>query len=285
MSAVTNTLAVLVCVWILVYITVYIYYFNSEDSQFNSSAPLIFNNLEKFETKLKSGINDLEGYAKDRIDSFDQRLRFGNNGMNFVTEEEKLKALAASDPNSTNFLVGILNSRKGPGIFSAPHCDASIQSVLQTGRIGEASIIMAIRNERVFDIVRSLQSIIVNSPTNMLENIIVVDDHSDAPLPGNELWDSFFEHSIAAWLKDGKKKFKLERLSGFSGPVAAKTKGLNLLSALIGDHASETHMVVFLDAPSVVSNNWLVPLHSSLIKYPHSAVYPAIDILVNNDDI
>ena len=41
-------------------------------------------------------------------------------------------------------------------------------------------------------------------------------------------------------------------------------------------------MIVFLDSYAVVSPYWLVPLVSTLTRYPQSIVYPTIDILTSN---
>jgi hypothetical protein len=80
-----------------------------------------------------------------------------------------------------------------------------------------------------------------------------------------------------------RKLLKIVRLSGHSGTAYAKNRGAqearSLLSAGGVTVDPAEHALVFLDAHAIVSPYWLLPLASTLSRYPNALVYPVLDIL------
>lgn len=70
---------------------------------------------------------------------------------------------------------------------------------------------------------------------------------------------------------------RIVRLSAHSGTTFAKNRGFEEVLSQSND--PQHHAVVFLDAHCIVSPHWLVPLASTLSRYPKALVYPTLDTL------
>lgn len=107
-----------------------------------------------------------------------------------------------------------------------------------------------------------------------LKNIILVDDFSYEPISAWPEWGA-----LKAELSALKDALTIVRLNYHSGTAHAKNRGVDEVQKKIGGDSADNHGVVFLDAHSIVSPQWLVPLASSLSRYPKALVYPVNDIL------
>ena len=113
----------------------------------------------------------------------------------------------------------------------------------------------------------TLRSVIKNSGSALRE-IIVVDDASKEDIRG--LWNNWKDVQEEA--KKNGVNLVLHRFSQRQGVALAKTKGANLVN-------KDSSTLVFLDAHSIVSPDWLTPLLHTLQQNPNSFVYPAIDVI------
>ena len=114
--------------------------------------------------------------------------------------------------------------------------------------------------------IATVTSILKNSG-GVLKEIIVVDD---ASIEDVSLWGEW--KKIREEMKSSGVTLVIHRMSQRQGVALAKAKGASLVNK-----ASST--LVFLDAHSIVSKNWLTPLLKTLQQNPNSVVYPAIDVI------
>lgn len=126
-----------------------------------------------------------------------------------------------------------------------------------------ASVIMCFYNEHLSTLIRSINSVIVKTPSQYLKEIILVDDASDL----RDLQDEL-ERRVKE-LKSSKK-IKILRNS--------KREGL-IRSRVFGARNATADTLIFLDSHIEVNKDWIQPL-LHLIKHNRSAIaVPIIDII------
>lgn len=125
------------------------------------------------------------------------------------------------------------------------------------------SVIIIFHNEAWTVLLRTVQSVINESPSQFLEEVILVDDASDKDYLGKPLDDY-----VA-----GNEKVKLIRLRERSGLIVAR---------IAGSDAAKGEVVLFLDSHCEVITGWLEPLLDVLDKNPKASVVPIIETI--NDE-
>lgn len=122
---------------------------------------------------------------------------------------------------------------------------------------------MCFYNEHLMTLLRSINSVLTKTPSNILKEIILVDDYSEI----GDLQDEL-ETEIVRLNTDNK--IRLIRNS--------KREGL-IRSRVYGARNSTGDVLIFLDSHIEVNMNWIQPLLSR-IKYNNSTlVMPVIDII------
>ena len=145
--------------------------------------------------------------------------------------------------------------------FLTEECEQKISSLYYDNvKISSTAVIIPVRNEAKDDVLRTVKSVISNSG-HELASIIVVDDSSTYPVM---LWTEWKDPVMTQYVK-------IIRTPHRRGVAGAKKVGV--------DNAGSVDVVVFLDAQTVVSKNWLYSLVGLLDKHPHSIVYPMIDVI------
>ncbi|XP_037973029.2 polypeptide N-acetylgalactosaminyltransferase 3 [Plutella xylostella] len=104
-----------------------------------------------------------------------------------------------------------------------------------------ASIIIVFHNEAWSTLMRTVMSVILRSPSNLLKEIILVDDASDRLYLGREL-----DEAVASL-----PQVSVLRSAARAGLVAARLRGAS---------RAQGHVLVFLDAHCEVTTGWLEPL-------------------------
>lgn len=136
----------------------------------------------------------------------------------------------------------------------------------RTTKLPTTSVVFVFYNEPLSTLLRAMHSVLNRTPPDMLHEIILVDDGSDAAAP---------------WLLDGAQlekhlqllpKTKLVRLEGRNGLMQARNVGASVAT---GD------TLTFLDSHIEVAPGWLEPLMGriaeGLEKGIHRVVVPVID--------
>eukprot|EP01054_Gregarina_sp_Poly1_P009715 Gregarina_sp_Poly_1__9714@NODE_617_length_7122_cov_220_571368_g473_i0_p1_GENE_NODE_617_length_7122_cov_220_571368_g473_i0NODE_617_length_7122_cov_220_571368_g473_i0_p1_ORF_typecomplete_len773_score111_90Glycos_transf_2/PF00535_26/2_1e23Glyco_tranf_2_3/PF13641_6/2_5e22Glyco_transf_7C/PF02709_14/6_8e15Glyco_tranf_2_2/PF10111_9/1e11Ricin_B_lectin/PF00652_22/1_1e11Glyco_transf_21/PF13506_6/2_5e05CDtoxinA/PF03498_14/63CDtoxinA/PF03498_14/1_8_NODE_617_length_7122_cov_220_571368_g473_i044046722 len=140
------------------------------------------------------------------------------------------------------------------------------QVVYNYSELGDASVVITFYNEPISTLLRSVHSVLNQTPPPLLREIILVDDHSNLTenLPGNDL----YEHIRLL------PKVKLMRLPERRGLVWAR---------LAGAQAAKSDVLVVLDSHIEVNRGWLEPQLQRLVESPKSVVYPQIFALDAED--
>ncbi|KAH8240632.1 hypothetical protein KR026_002264 [Drosophila bipectinata] len=143
-------------------------------------------------------------------------------------------------------------------------CDRSETS--EGENLPHASVVMCFYNEHKMTLMRSIKSVLERTPSYLLKEIILVDDHSDLP----EL--EFHLHA------DLRARLKYPNLRYIKNE---EREGL-IRSRVIGAREAVGDVLVFLDSHIEVNQQWLEPL-LRLIKAENSTLaVPVID-LINAD--
>ena len=93
----------------------------------------------------------------------------------------------------------------------------------------------------------------------------MVDDGSDMPISDWSEWAAVRTALAPATLKVHRSPTRL-------GVAKAKNRGVSQADP-------KCKVVLFLDSHSIVSVGWILPLLSTLLRFPDSLVYPAIDVI------
>ena len=128
--------------------------------------------------------------------------------------------------------------------------------------LGVASIVIIFVNEAFSVLMRSLTSILRTIPSDLLQEIILVDDASDDPT--GEL------KNLTSTLT---KYFPIVKLLQHS-----HRKGL-MRARLTGAREASGDVLVFLDSHIECMEGWLEPLLKRIADYPSTVVCPVIDII------
>ena len=123
----------------------------------------------------------------------------------------------------------------------------------------KASIIICFYNEAWSTLLRTVYSVINRTPKKILQEILLIDDHSD------------FLHltlHLATYLHDHLPAVKLIHMKNREGLIRARLKGAEYAS---GD------VLVFLDSHCEVNKNWLEPLLARIHGDRKTVVCPVID--------
>ncbi|EDX05035.1 polypeptide N-acetylgalactosaminyltransferase 35A [Drosophila simulans] len=235
-----------------------------------------------------------EGNATPRAElSYQARVTVGctpNASMNSSsTGESPAAAKPPSDPDQLE-LLGVVRNKQDKyirdigykhhafnalvsnniGLFreipDTRHKVCDRQETTEAENLPQASIVMCFYNEHKMTLMRSIKTVLERTPSYLLREIILVDDHSDLP----EL--EFHLHGdLRARLKyDNLRYIKNEQREGL------------IRSRVIGAREAVGDVLVFLDSHIEVNQQWLEPLLRLIKSENATLAVPVID-LINAD--
>eukprot|EP00443_Scrippsiella_acuminata_P045543 CAMPEP_0115343600 /NCGR_PEP_ID=MMETSP0270-20121206/92823_1 /TAXON_ID=71861 /ORGANISM="Scrippsiella trochoidea, Strain CCMP3099" /LENGTH=326 /DNA_ID=CAMNT_0002765245 /DNA_START=275 /DNA_END=1256 /DNA_ORIENTATION=- len=105
---------------------------------------------------------------------------------------------------------------------------------------------------------KTLGSLLANTPPELLDMILLVDDGNDA------------NHSFADDLVDLHPKVRVHRNSERQGLIKAKVTGAS---------HTESPVIIFMEPHCIANRQWLEPLLERLMDSPRRVVVPVIDII------
>lgn len=123
------------------------------------------------------------------------------------------------------------------------------------------SIIIVFHNEAWSTLIRTLWSIINRSPSELVAEIILVDDSSEKDFLGSQLDEYVSKLPV---------RVVVERLKVRSGLVKARLRGASI---------ARGEVLTFLDAHCECSEGWLEPLLHEIHKNKSTVVSPLIDVI------
>ncbi|KAH7729928.1 N-acetylgalactosaminyltransferase [Aphelenchoides avenae] len=129
----------------------------------------------------------------------------------------------------------------------------------------KASVVIAFHNEGWSPLMRTVHSVLLRSPPQLLEEVILVDDFSDKP---------HLKEKLDEYVKKFNGKVKVVRNKDREGLIRTRTNGAV---------AAKGEVVIFLDAHCEVNINWLPPLLAPIKHNRKVMTVPVIDgIDMNN---
>ncbi|XP_050292814.1 polypeptide N-acetylgalactosaminyltransferase 1 [Anthonomus grandis grandis] len=130
----------------------------------------------------------------------------------------------------------------------------------------KASIIVIFYNELMSVILRTVWSVLLQTPSHLLEEIILVDDCST---------DDKLKHLLSYYLETRLKNYnvKLIRLKHRMGLIRARLQGAR---------EAKGDVLIFLDAHCEATKDWIEPLLSRIEEDRTAVLVPIIDVIEAN---
>ncbi|KAI0981336.1 hypothetical protein GJ496_004118 [Pomphorhynchus laevis] len=143
--------------------------------------------------------------------------------------------------------------------FRDPECKA----IKYKEDLPKTSVIIIFHNEAWSVLLRTVHSVLDQTPSKYLEEIILVDDASNIDYLQKPLDDYI----------NKLEKVQLLRMQSRSGLILAR---------IAGSDAAKGEVVVFLDSHCEVTIGWLEPLLDILVKNPNASAVPVIETIQDN---
>ncbi|XP_034053701.1 LOW QUALITY PROTEIN: polypeptide N-acetylgalactosaminyltransferase 11 [Gymnodraco acuticeps] len=124
------------------------------------------------------------------------------------------------------------------------------------------SVVICFFNEALSALLRTVHSVLERTPTALLHEVILVDDHSELEELQEEL-----ERHVGGELKERVKLVRNQRREGL------------IRGRMIGASHATGEVLVFLDSHCEVNRDWLQPLLTPLLRDHRTVVCPVIDII------
>lgn len=129
-------------------------------------------------------------------------------------------------------------------------------------KLPSVSVVLPFHNEHWSTLLRSVYSIIAQSPKSILKEVILADDFSNK---------DFLKEPLELYVKEHwGKKVKIVRAKQREGLIRAR---------LIGAKAATGDVIVFLDSHSECNVNWLPPLVEPIAYDYKTVVCPFVDVI------
>jgi len=174
-------------------------------------------------------------------------------------EERRKYDTGWKDNAFNNYVSDMISLHRSLADIRDPACKA----VKWYSPLPKTSVIVIFHNEAWSVLLRTVHSVLDRSDTNILEEIIVVDDFSDFPHLGEPLQKYI----------DSLEKVRLVRTSKREGLIRARLKG----SAV-----AKGEVLVFLDSHCEAAEGWLEPLIDPIARNPNVSTVPLIEIIDDN---
>ncbi|CAD6186671.1 unnamed protein product [Caenorhabditis auriculariae] len=131
-------------------------------------------------------------------------------------------------------------------------------------KLPKVSVVVVFHNEGWTPLLRTVHSVLLRSPSHLIEQVVMVDDDSDKP---------HLKEKLEKYITRFNGKVVLVRAPERLGLIRART---------LGAQHSTAEVVIFLDAHCEVNANWLPPLLAP-IKYNRKVMtVPVIDGIDSN---
>ncbi|XP_067650336.1 polypeptide N-acetylgalactosaminyltransferase 13-like [Haliotis asinina] len=178
-----------------------------------------------------------------------------------LSKEEKFKMELGFNRTGFNLYVSDLISlrRRVPDMRSA-----GCRGLVYPDDLPATSIIICFHNEAWSTLIRTVFSVLDNTPQHLLHEVILVDDASDEPSLGT---------SLEEYLRP-LPKVKLVRASSRVGLIGAR---------LLGVASSTAPVLTFLDSHVECMKGWLQPMLNRIMEDEFSVTYPVINGIDNKD--
>ena len=244
--------------WVIFYLVVYLTYMSPDDSKVSKASEKIDENGVR-ERNLKLNVLDTPFAHHPDVDQDSpnrEQIYDGSEGE----YHDFFEPAVGTNPFLTDTCT-----------FRTQQAREILSTHFETAK-NNVGIVIPARNENKNELLKTVESIIKNSGSE-LKKIIVVDDFSTAAIESWPEWRSYYAAADTRFGGSNGNVLQISRLHHRNGVAKAKAFGAEQL------RMAEIDVLVFLDAHVIVSKDWLIPLTTELHKHPKSLVYPAIDII------
>ncbi|XP_046328020.1 polypeptide N-acetylgalactosaminyltransferase 13-like [Haliotis rufescens] len=178
-----------------------------------------------------------------------------------LSKEEKIKMEEGFNRTGFNLHVSDLISlrRRVPDLRPA-----GCRRIVYPDDLPATSIVICFHNEAWSTLIRTVFSVLDNTPQHLLQEVILVDDASDHPSLGS---------SLEEYLRP-LPKVKLVRASSRVGLIGAR---------LLGVAAATAPVLTFLDSHVECMKDWLRPMLHRIKDDEFTVTYPVINGIDNKD--
>jgi polypeptide N-acetylgalactosaminyltransferase len=201
----------------------------------------------------------IDWHDYEQIKRDGERVGFGEHGT-AVNLDETEKGMEDSffHQNGFNALLSdkISINRSVPDIRH-PKCKDKVY----LSELPSVSVIVPFYNEHWSTLLRTIYSVLNRSPSDLLTEIILVDDYSQK---------EFLKGKLDRYVQEHLPKVKIIRMKERGGLVTAR---------LAGARAAYGDVLVFLDSHTEANVNWLPPLLEPIAENYRTCVCPFIDVV------
>lgn len=187
----------------------------------------------------------------------------GEKGLAFVvnrnnlSKEEQIKYDKGWEDNAFNqYASDLISVRRYLPDFRTGQCRTNVYS----SNLPSTAVIICFHNEAWSVLLRSVHSVLDNSPPHLLKEIALVDDFSDRDYLKKPLEDYMARYPIV----------KIIRTTDREGLIRAR---------MIGAKHTTSEALVFLDSHIECSKGWLEPMLDRISQNPTNVVVPVISTI------
>ncbi|XP_047741154.1 polypeptide N-acetylgalactosaminyltransferase 11, partial [Hyalella azteca] len=183
-------------------------------------------------------------------------------GMVHTIEEQQMKENGYSLHAFNTLISSRLPSNRSIPDTRHKRC----HNITYPDKLPAASIVICFFREDLLTLRRTVESVLLRTPSNLLHEIILVDDTDDSA------YHSEVSTMVSA-LRDGADKISVVKLLSTS-----KREGL-IRARVMGARAATGQVLVFLDSHVEVNVGWLPPLLAVVAENQTQVAMPIIDLI------
>ncbi|KAK6049882.1 glycosyltransferase, group 2 family protein [Cooperia oncophora] len=203
-------------------------------------------------------------HLKEKLDKYIKRF---NGKVRLVRTEDREGLIRART-------IGAKHATADVVIFLDAHCEVNtnwlppLLAPIKNNRckhwnypetLPSVSVVIVFHNEGWTPLLRTVHSVLLRSPPQLIKEIVMVDDYSDK---------EHLKEKLDKYIKRFNGKVRLVRTEDREGLIRART---------IGAKHATADVVIFLDAHCEVNTNWLPPLLAPIKNNRRVMTVPVID--------
>ncbi|KAI1288152.1 putative polypeptide N-acetylgalactosaminyltransferase 9 [Halotydeus destructor] len=159
------------------------------------------------------------------------------------------------------YISDMISVRRSLPDVRDPRCKAKDSSYLPPSSLPTTSVIICFHNEAWSVLLRTVHSVLDQSPAALIKEVILVDDYSNM---------AHLDKKLEQYMSKLSDKVKIVR--------AEKREGL-IRARLLGAKSAEGDVLTYLDSHCECTKGWLEPLLDRIARDPTAVVCPVIDVI------
>ena len=178
------------------------------------------------------------------------------DGFNF----EKYSAAGNNWGNKLGSVSNFISIKRHLRDVRKPGC---LQKSYPTNKLPKASIVIIFCNELLTFIIRTVWSILKQTPKELIHEIILVDDGSN---------NTDIIHALPWYLKNRLQNDKVRLIRN-------PTQKHLVVARLVGARSATGEVLIFLEGHCEVTSGWLEPMLQHIYNFPNAIAIPILDYI------